>query len=131
MDAQLTDITWPIVGPWALPYRGRNDPHLLMRLDVVFSDDGRQQVLQILLARTQRRQLQAKYAEAVIEIAAKRAFLDAGLQVPVAGGDHLHLYRDLALALQAADGLVLDGFEDLGLQVQAHLTDLVQEQRAP
>src|SRR5690349_15487467 len=46
------------------------------------------------------------------------------------GADDAHVDRNLARAAYAADGLLLDGAQQAGLRLQAHLAQLVEQQRA-
>ena len=81
-------------------------------------------------ALAQRRQVQAHDAEAVEEVLAEAAVADQGFEVGVGGGDDADVD---AGGLRLADRMDLAGLEkaqQLGLDVEAGVADLVEEQRA-
>ena len=51
-------------------------------------------------------------------------------QVPVGGGDDAHVDLDRVLAADPLEGLLLQHAQHLRLHLQAHVADLVEEQRA-
>src|SRR4051812_33551077 len=90
--------------------------------------DEQRQILDVL---AESRQLDRKYVEAIVEVFAERAAgTDRLFQIAVRRRDdaHVALLRDVA-----ADLLVnafLQHAQQLDLHRQAHVTDLVEEQRA-
>ena len=66
----------------------------------------------------------------MIQVAAEFTLAHHGLKVTVAGGENLDVHADFAFRAQPAEFPVLDGLEQLGLQVQRHFADFVEEQGA-
>ena len=78
----------------------------------------------------QRRQPQADDVEAVEEVLAEASLGDQRLEVGVGGGDDAHVDLDRLRLAEAVHFVRLEEAEQLGLQVEADLGDLVEEQRA-
>ena len=68
--------------------------------------------------------------EAVEEILAEAALGDLLLEVLVRGGEHADVDADGLLAAHALEGLLLQDAQHLGLGLEAHVADLVEEERA-
>src|SRR5581483_9690578 len=77
-----------------------------------------------------RRHLQRHHIEAVVQVLPKLALPDAFLQVDIGGGDDPHIDLDRFRTPQALDFAVLQGPEELRLQVERHVADLVEKDRS-
>ena len=75
-------------------------------------------------------QAQADDVEAVEQVLAETAFLDAPLQVLVGGGNHAHMGLDGRMATHAVELAVRQHTQQACLQVKRHVADFVEEQRA-
>ena len=84
----------------------------------------------VLGALAQRRQAQADHVEAVEEVLAKGARLDALLEVLVRRGDHAHVALHRIVAADAIELPVGQDAQQPRLQVERHVADLVEEERA-
>ena len=71
-----------------------------------------------------------KDLEPVVEVAAELLFCDHFGQVAIGGGDEAHVDGDGPRAAQALDLPLLQRAQQLGLQVERHLADLVEKERA-
>ena len=78
----------------------------------------------------QRRSEDGKYLEPVKEVAAELLLRDHLAQVAVGGRDQANIDRDGPVTAQAFDLAFLERAQQLGLQIERHLADLVQKQRA-
>jgi hypothetical protein len=83
----------------------------------------------VFAALAQRRQAQADHVQAVEQVLAEHAVLDALLQVLVGGGNHAHMALT-AVAAHAVELPVRQHAQQAGLQVERHVADFVEEQRA-
>jgi hypothetical protein len=68
--------------------------------------------------------------EAVVEIAAEFLVGDHFGEVAIGGGDQAHVHRNGTIAAEALDLALLQGAQQLGLQVERQLADFVEEKRA-
>src|SRR5207248_4740859 len=68
--------------------------------------------------------------EPVVKVAAKLAVFDHLLQVTVGGGHQTRIHRNGAVAPQSFEFLLLEGAEELGLNLKRNVTDFVEEQRS-
>src|SRR5262249_27223578 len=82
------------------------------------------------IAVTQGRQRDGEDAEAIVEVAAKLAFGDHALQVPVGGGDEADVRLDRLVAADSLKALLLQDPQDLRLGQGRHVADLIEKQRA-
>ena len=69
--------------------------------------------------------------EPVVEVLAEAPFDHQPLQVGIGGGEETHAHFHLLRAADPAEAPRLEDGEQLGLQVDRHETDLVEEQGAP
>ena len=67
--------------------------------------------------------------EPVVKVAAKLAVFDHLLQVTVGCGHQTRIHRNGAVAPQSFEFLLLEGAEELGLNLKGNVTDFVKEQR--
>ena len=65
----------------------------------------------------------------MIEVFAERAFRNLFRQVLVGGGHHAHVNRNILVAADAGEFFLLQDAQHLGLGGQAHIADLVEEER--
>src|SRR5690606_32358805 len=77
----------------------------------------------------ERRERDGDDREPVVQVIAQLARLESLLHVLVGGGDDADVHADLLLAAEAAEGALLEGTQELDLDVRLHLGDLVQEER--
>ena len=66
----------------------------------------------------------------VIKVFAELPLRDRARQVAMRGRHNAHVDRDVGLSPDPAEGPALEHAQELGLELQRHLPDLVQEQRA-
>ncbi len=85
---------------------------------------------QVLGALAQRRQVDVHDVEAVVEILAEGARLEARVEVLVGGGDDAHVDALGPRGAERPDLALLQDAQELGLQRGRQLGDLVEEQRA-
>ena len=85
---------------------------------------------QIVRALAQRRHVNRDDVEAIEQVLAERAAGDLLLEVLVGGGDDPHVHLDDAVAAEPLELLLLQHAQHLGLRLQAHVADLVEEDRA-
>ena len=78
----------------------------------------------------QRRNPQFNHLDAVVEIFAEAPRIDHRFEILVGGRDDAHVDRQRLVAADALEALLLDGAQQLGLRLQAHVADLVEKQRA-
>ena len=76
------------------------------------------------------RHLDGDDGEPVEEVLAETALGDQLREVLVRGGEDAHVHAERLLAADALEGLLLQRAQHLGLGLDAHVADLVQEQRA-
>ena len=89
--------------------------------------DQRRDVLRPL---AQRRHHDPDHVEAEVEVLAEFSLLHQGFQVAIRRGHDAGLDEDVAGAAQAPEPLLVQRAQHLGLERQAHLPDLVQEEGA-
>ena len=78
----------------------------------------------------QRRHLDGEYVEAVEQVAAERTAHDGFFEVAVRGGNDAHIALARGIAADALIDALLQDAQQLHLHRQAHVADLVEEQRA-
>ncbi len=79
----------------------------------------------------QRRQVDGDDVQPVEQVIAELAFLDLLPQIDVGGGDDAHVHLHFADAAEVHELAVLQDAQNLGLRIEPHRADLVEEQRAP
>ena len=84
----------------------------------------------VALALAQRRHVDEDDREPVVEVLAERALADLGQQILVRRRDDADVDVDRAVAADAGDPALLQRAEHLRLRVEAHVADLVEEERA-
>ena len=81
-------------------------------------------------ALAQWRRVQGQHVEAVVQIFAKAASGNLGLQVAVGGGNHAHVHGHGLGAAHRVDHALLQHAQQLDLQLQRQVANLVQEDGA-
>ena len=82
------------------------------------------------LALAQRRHVDGKNVEAVVEVLAEAPLLHGFVDVHVGGGQDAHVHIHHMAAAQPRILVILQNVQELGLQVRAHLRDFVEEDGA-
>src|SRR5690606_24714551 len=127
---QLADVAGPVVLAGGDGGVGRE----ALDLGVVLAGVARQQVAgddrDVVAALAQRRQVQVDHVVAVVQVLAEAALQDLLLEVAVGRRQDADVDRLGAGVADPHDDLLLDGAQDLHLQVERHLADLVEEQGA-
>ncbi len=78
----------------------------------------------------QGREVDGEHAEPVEEVLAEPPLGHSPAQVRVGGGHEAHIHLPGLLGAEGIDLLLLDGPQQLGLEVQGQVADLVQEEGA-
>src|SRR5262245_7085977 len=128
--AQLADVAGPVVGQEVAERLARERLRPLAVLGAELRDEVAHVGGDIVLARAQGRHLDRDDVEPIVEVFAELALADQGGQVPVGGGDHAHVHPERVLAADALEGLRAERAQGLGLRIEAHVADLVEEERA-
>ena len=127
---QLADVAAPGVAAEGLDRRRgeASRPHVVLGAELPREvlDEGRQ----VLRALAQGRHADRDHGEPEEEVLAEAALLDLLLEVLVGGGDDAHVHLDRLLRADALDLALLQHPQHLGLGAQAHVADLVEEDRA-
>ncbi|MCY1516120.1 hypothetical protein D9M68_507340 [compost metagenome] len=84
----------------------------------------------VFAAFAQRGQAQADHVEAVEQVFAEAAELHALLEILVGGGDDAHIGLHRVVAAHAVEVAVAEHAQEARLQVEGHVADFVEEQRA-
>src|SRR6185436_1420101 len=84
----------------------------------------------VALSLPQRRQLHPRHRQAIKKIVAETPALDLVLQIAARGRDQSHVGLDPFGAADAAHLGAIERAQELGLERQAELADLVDEERA-
>lgn len=85
----------------------------------------------VLAAFAQGRQRDPDFVQPLLEILAEVLFRHRCFQVDICAGDDSRLDLYFVFSSQPTKRLLLDGLEQLGLEGQTHVSDFVEEQRAP
>ena len=127
---QLTDIAGPVEGGEAGQRFRRSADDGFTFLDIEASDEAVDQGGDVLLPLAQARRLDGEDVQPVEQILAEAALRHGLGQVAVGGGDdpHIHLHR--AFGPDGVDLALLQGAQQLDLDVQRQLAHLVEEQGA-
>jgi hypothetical protein len=95
----------------------------------VIQEIGRQRN-DVFPAVTQRRDLERKDVEPVIQILAKIAELDFAFKIFIGGCDNTDIHLDGTVSPNRRKALLLQNSKHLGLGLRTHVANLVQEKRA-
>src|SRR6202035_1924880 len=84
----------------------------------------------VLPALPERRDLDRKDSEAIVEVGAKPAGLDLAREIAVRGGDDPRVDPHRLRPSDALELALLEHAEELGLELERHFADLVEKERA-
>ena len=101
-----------------------------LELAIVVLDEELRHRHDIVGAIAQGRNQNLNHVQPEIEVLAERAFLHRLAQILVGGRDYPQVQVNILEAAQAAEGLIFQHAQQLGLQHEGNLADFVQEQRA-
>lgn len=127
---QLPDVAGPVIGQKDILYLAAVCHDLLVEFLVVVLAEIFHQQGDIPLPPVQLRDIVPQHAQAVEDILPDLIPLYAALRVLVDGGDDPHVHLLFLLGADAADAVVLQHPQQLGLRRQLHGVDLVEEQSA-
>ena len=96
----------------------------------LFGEHGGAQLGEVGEALAQGREAQGEHVQAIIEVLAEAAFGDRSLEVDVGGGEDPYVDLEGAVAADGLEGAFLQDAQELGLHVDRHLADLVEEEGA-
>src|SRR6202795_1159296 len=129
--AELAHVARPVVGEEVGERLGGDG----LRAPPVLGREERDEVLHqgrdIFFSLAEWRHLNRDDVEPIKEILAEAAGADLLLEVLVRGGDDADVHADRLLAADTLEGLLLQDAQHLGLGLEAHVPDLVEEDRAP
>ena len=121
-------------GQWILRQHAVRLRRQLLGLAPVGGGELAQEVIgqqrNVLAPLAQRRHVERNHVQPVEQILAKIAALDLLLQILVGGRDHAHVHLHELGRAHRLEALLVERAQHLGLRPQAHVADLVQEQRA-
>src|SRR4029453_11987780 len=103
---------------------------VLIELGIEHIDEVIDELEQVLFSLAQGRNVERDHLQAIEEVGAETPFLDFLLQVTVGGANDAYADMDVRSAAQAAELHALEDAQELHLNSEAHLADLVQEQRS-
>ena len=85
---------------------------------------------QVLHALAQRWDADREHVQAVEQVLAEAFLADHAAQIAVGGRDHAHVGLEHTLVADAPEARLLEHAQQAGLELERHVADLVQEQRA-
>src|SRR5690606_7464329 len=127
---ELADVPRPAVGLEELDRPLRETGHLLAVVLREAAQEFLGEEADVAGPIAERRERHRDDGEAVVHVLAQLARLERILDILVGGGDDTDVHPDLLLAAEAAEGTLLEGAQQLDLDVRLHLRDLVEEERA-
>ncbi len=127
---EFADITGPLVLLEDLARGGREPPRAAETL-VHPGDEVIRQRIDVAPPLAKRRQQQPDRGQTVEQVLAEEALLHHGLEVPVRGGQHPHVDPDLRGGADTPKRRRIEHTQQLDLRREAHLADLVEENRPP
>jgi hypothetical protein len=127
---ELADVAGPGVGEEGLHGEGGDVLNVEAHAGVVEAHEEADELWDVLGALAEGGEVEVDDFEAVVEVFAEGGFVDHGLEVAVGGGEDLYVDADEVGAADAAEGLLFDGAEELGLDVEGHGGDFVEEEDA-
>src|SRR5262249_19486577 len=129
--AQFADVSRPVVGRELLEALVRE--HDLRAVEPARREvqEMRRQQPDVLQATAQRRQLDWKDRQSVVQVTAEPAGLALLLEIVIRCGDDAHVQLSYVVFPDALDLLVLQHAQQLALKLEGDLTDLVEEDRPP
>ena len=127
---QFPDVPRPLIGHHLLNSCRRKALHVLPQLLVEVGEEVVDQERNVLLALSERREMDWDHVEPVEEILTKGLFLYRLNEVLVRGGDYSNVDLDGSGGADSLELAVLEYSKELDLQWERQLADLVEEQRA-
>ena len=124
--AQLTNVAWPGIIVEQVEHRFADRADLPGMLGAHLAKQQLNEVRNVFLVFAQRRHMDVEDIEAIVEIAAQLPAGHGFIGHFVGGGEDAHIHRRLDLASQAAQLVVFQHAQQLGLRRDRHLTDLVK-----
>ncbi len=94
------------------------------------SQEAVSQVVQIFLPLAQRRQVDGLARQPIVEILSKGALLHKRRQLTPGGRQHTDVHLDRLAAADARDDAVFQHAQEFRLELERHLADFVEENRA-
>src|SRR5205823_3027612 len=128
--AQLAHVAGPLVLLQRLDEVALDRLHLLLFRLVQLLEEEMREEGDVLEALAQRRHLDGEDIEAVVEVLAHPPVADGLLRIAVRRGDDARVDVDLLVAADAPELPLLEHAQELDLQLDRHLRDLVEKDRA-
>ncbi len=125
---QLAHVPRPVVTDQAIERVGRDAA--LAELAGVLGQEVLDQQRNVAPPLAQRRQVQGDDVEPIVEVLAELPLAHQGLEVAVGGGQHADVDANRLVAAEPLDRPLLQRAQQLGLQLQRHVADLVEVERA-
>ena len=126
---QFPDVSRPIVGHQRLTEIKVNF-NWGIRQFRMFRDEVLRKGKDFFSALPQRRNLDADNIEAIIQIFAKTTVVDRLLEIAVSSRDHPHIHFDGFPGTQSLKFPVLQHLQQFGLELEIHVADFIQQDRA-
>src|SRR2546428_286597 len=126
---QLAHVPRPVVARQHLERARRHAPHVAVALARGLPDEVLDEERNVLAPLAERRHVDRHDVQAIVEVLTELARPHRGLEVDVGRGDDAHVDRDGPQPAEALDLALLEGAEELRLEVQAQRADLVEEHR--
>src|SRR5713226_486838 len=127
---ELADVARPVVGEEIGERLHRDGLRALAVLGREPRDEVIDQQRDVFLPLPERWHLDRDHVEPVEEVLAEAAPRDQLVEVVVGRGDHPDVDLDRVLAAHALERLLFQRAQHLGLRLQAHVSDLVEKERA-
>src|SRR5207237_2045369 len=127
---ELADVPLPLVSEQRPVRRGRERLRSAAEPGGGRAEEVLDQGRQVLGALAERREDDAHHVQPVVEVLTEGAGLHLGLEVLVGGGEHAHVDAERAVAAHALELALLEHAQDLGLGLERHVADLVEEEAA-
>jgi hypothetical protein len=127
---ELADVTWP--RPLNKCFHGgvRDTLNHLAHAAAVHGDKVTGEKHDVADALAQGRRGDGKDFEAIVKIRPELFFSDHGGEVTIGCGNEPHVHRDGPGAAESFELALLNGAQELGLQVERQLADFIEEERA-
>ena len=127
---QFPDVARPVVAGQGLQSGGGNRFDGLLHTRGIVLREIPHEHGNVLPSLAERRQVQGKHVQPVIEVATETLLLDQRRQIAIRGGDQADIYVDGARAPEPFEFLFLQHAEQLRLEFQRNFPHLVQKDRS-
>src|SRR5213594_539444 len=124
---QLAHVARPVVARQHLERARRHAAHVAVALARRLTHEVLDQVRDVLPPLAERRHADRHDVQAIVEVLAELARPHRGSEIHVGCGAHAHVDRDGPEPAESLDLALLEGAEELRLEVQAQRADLVEE----